>query len=63
MVKIVSVIQDTLQFRPIQKRFCAPNIVIGSFVSPDTDALEYDISYGVWNNRQIEDQMIRKRST
>jgi hypothetical protein len=37
MAKIVNVLQDT--FHPIQKKFHAPNIEIGSFVSPDTGAL------------------------
>ena len=46
MAKIIGVIQDT--FLPIQKRFHAPNIEIGSFVSPDTGALNtvYLSEYG-----------------
>lgn len=47
MAKIVGVLQDAC--RPIQKRFHTPNIVIGSFVSPDTGALNtiYLTEYGI----------------
>ena len=47
MAKIVSLLQDIC--RPIHKIFHAPNIVIGSFVSPDTGALNtvFLTEYGI----------------